>query len=125
MQKKSVILIVVLICLIGLTWFIIKTNIVKRANNVIISNLELSSIDDGNYVGEYTLSPVKVIVQVQIKEHQIHEIQILDHQNGLGKKAEKINTRVIEKQTLKVDSVSGATVSSKVILKAIEDALKK
>lgn len=36
-----------------------------------------------------------------------------------------INDWVIEKQSLKVDLVSGATASSKVILKAIEKALNK
>lgn len=50
---------------------------------------------------------------------------MLEHQNGLGKKAGIINKSVIDNQTLKVDSVSGATVSSKVILKAIENALSK
>lgn len=40
-------------------------------------------------------------------------------------KAKIINNHVVEKQTLDVDLVSGATVSSKVILKAIENALSK
>ena len=111
--------------MLGLTWTIVKNNIVKQADNVVISTLELSSIDDGIYMGEYILSPVKVIVQVQIKNHKIHEIKILEHQNGFGEKAEIINERVMEKQTLEVDVVSGATVSSKVMLKAIENALRK
>ncbi|MCR1897459.1 FMN-binding protein [Irregularibacter muris] len=125
MKKKAIILIILLICLLGLTWTIVKNNIVKQADNVVISTLELSSIDDGIYMGEYILSPVKVIVQVQIKNHKIHEIKILEHQNGFGEKAEIINDRVMEKQTLEVDVVSGATVSSKVMLKAIENALSK
>lgn len=126
MKKKAIILIIILlICLLGLTWSIIKNNIVKQADNIVISNLELSSIEDGSYIGEYTLSPVKVIVQVQIKNYKINEIKILEHQNGFGGKAEIINDRVIEKQTLEVDLVSGATVSSKVMLKAIENALSK
>lgn len=120
MKKKYIILILVVICLLS-----IKNNIVKQANKVIINNLELSSIDDGIYNGEYTLSPVNAIVQVQIKNHQIYEIKILEHQNGFGEKAEIINNHVIDEQTLNVDVISGATVSSKVILKAIENALSK
>ncbi len=40
-------------------------------------------------------------------------------------KAEKIPDKVLEEQSLQVDIVSGATFSSKVILKAVEDALNK
>jgi len=48
---------------------------------------------------------------------------ILEHDNGKGGKAEKIVDDVIKAQSLNVDVVSGATVSSKVILKAGEMAL--
>jgi uncharacterized protein with FMN-binding domain len=48
----------------------------------------------------------------------------LKHVNGKGTAAESIPETVVEKQTLQVDSVSGATYSSKVILLAIETALK-
>ena len=62
-------------------------------------------------------------VKVGILSNKIESIAILYHQNGMGKKAEGITNRVIQSQSLLVDSVSGATLSSKVILKAIEAAL--
>lgn len=127
MKKRKIILItlLVLLCILGLTWSIIKTNIVKQGEKIVISNVEIASIDDGIYTGEYTLLPVKVIVQVNIKNHKVHEIEILEHQNGFGKKAEIISDYIIKEQKLDVDLVTGATVSSKVILKAIENALSK
>ncbi len=39
--------------------------------------------------------------------------------------AEIITDKVIDTQSLQVDAISGATYSSKTILKAIENALKK
>lgn len=56
MKKKVIILItiLVLICLFGLAWSIVKNNIVKQADKIVISNLELSNIDDGIYTGECT-----------------------------------------------------------------------
>ena len=48
---------------------------------------------------------------------------MLEHKNGQGTPAEVIPEKVVETQTLEVDIVSGATYSSKVILKAIENAL--
>lgn len=127
MKKKKIILItlLVLLCLLGLTWSIIKTKIVKQAEKIVISNVEIANIDDGIYTGEYTLLPVKVIVQVNIRNHKVHEIEILEHQNGFGRKAEIVSDHIINKQRLDVDLVAGATVSSKVILKAIENALSK
>lgn len=52
------------------------------------------------------------------------DIEILKHRNGKGKKAEVIIDDVIKEQSLLVDAVTGATISSRAIFKAIEDALK-
>jgi uncharacterized protein with FMN-binding domain len=43
--------------------------------------------------------------------------------NGKGKPAEVIPQKVMDAQSLQVDTISGVTSSSKVILKAIEKAL--
>ena len=51
-------------------------------------------------------------------------IKIIEHENGLGSKAEKIVDDVISRQSLKVDAVSGAAASSKCITKDIENALQ-
>ena len=48
---------------------------------------------------------------------------ILEHRNLLGKKADReIPSRVLKAQTVQVDTVTRATASSMVILKAIEIA---
>lgn len=54
----------------------------------------------------------------------VNFIKIIEHENGLGSKAEKIVDDVISRQSLKVDAVSGASASSKCIIKAIENALQ-
>lgn len=114
-----------MVCLLGSVWYIVSSSLVRKANEIVLADLELTNIADGTYKGEYALSPVKVVVQVQIKDQQIQAIDILEHENGLGKKAEAITGRVIEAQNLDVDAISGATVSSKVILKAVDNALNK
>ncbi|MDR2758783.1 MAG: FMN-binding protein [Spirochaetaceae bacterium] len=82
---------------------------------------------DGTYRGEYDLSgtPVKVTVDVHTENARITGIEIVRHLcSPIGKKAEKITARIIEEQSLQVDAISGATGSSKAILKAVEAALK-
>jgi uncharacterized protein with FMN-binding domain len=54
----------------------------------------------------------------------IQNIDLIKHFNGRGEKAEVIIPKVVEAQSLKVDVVSGATASSKAILKAVETALE-
>lgn len=71
-----------------------------------------------------SITPVYVEVEVSVTEHKITNIKIIEHENGLGGKAEKIVDNIISRQSLEVDAVSGATVSSKCIIKAIENALQ-
>lgn len=88
-----------------------------------IKIINLASVSDGTYTGSYSSFPVSVTLEVTIQDHQITRITILKHDNGQGKPAEAIVNAVIEAQSLQVDVISGATYSSKVILKALEKAL--
>jgi len=88
---------------------------------------DMSGKPDGVYRGNYSLSgtPISVTVDVTISNQNITEVKIIKHRcSPIGKKAEKITERIIEKQSLDVDVVSGATGSSKAILKAVENALQ-
>jgi uncharacterized protein with FMN-binding domain len=48
----------------------------------------------------------------------------LQHDNGLGSAAESIVNDVVEEQPLDIEAVSGTTVSSKCILKTVENAIE-
>ena len=82
---------------------------------------------DGIYRGNYDLSgtPVDVILDVAIQNQKITKIEIVKHScSPIGKKAEKIIDQIIAVQNLDVDAISGATASSKAIIKAVENALQ-
>lgn len=96
---------------------------VDRVKQIPVSTPNLAEVADGVYAGEYSAGPVAVKVEVTVKGHRMMAIEIIEHQNGLGGKAEGIIKDVMDEQSLEVDAVSGATVSSKCILKALEDAL--
>jgi len=88
---------------------------------------EMKYKPDGTYRGSYDLSgtPVKVTLDVTVLHGNIGGITIIKHFcSPIGKKAEKIVDRIIEEQSLGIDAISGATASSKAILKAVEDALR-
>jgi len=82
---------------------------------------------DGTYRGSYDLSgtPVKVTLDVTVQHGSISGINIVQHFcSPIGKKAEKIVENIIKEQSLSIDVISGATASSKAILRAVEDALR-
>lgn len=88
-----------------------------------LAGIDLSAVSDGQYEGKQDTSLIKVTVLVTVANHAITDIKITRHDCGKGKAAESIVGDVIAKQTTKVDAVSGATGSSVVILKAIENAV--
>lgn len=88
-----------------------------------MTDVDLAGIANGTYVGNYELFPVSVVVEVTIEDHELAGIRLIEHRHGRGKAAEAVIDRVLKAQALQVDSVSGATYSSLVILKAIDNAL--
>jgi len=87
-------------------------------------DVDLSQVADGVYSGAYDSGPVIVNVDVTVKDHAITDIRLVKHRHGQGAAAEPITGKVLAAQSVKVDVISGATMSSNVILLAIEDALK-
>ena len=109
--------------------FFIGCGTIKEYQRVItsieIEDIDLSRVADGEYRGECDAVIVKATVLVKVKDHRITEIQLVEHKHGRGEKAEVLPEKVVASQSLKVDTITGATSSSKAILKAVEQALLK
>ena len=90
-----------------------------------IEDIPPAKVKDGVYVGEYTVFPVSARVEVTVKDSRIASARIMKHQNGQGGAGEKAVSQAVEQNTLLVDTVAGATYSSKVLLKAMENALRQ
>ena len=114
MPKKLFIILLAMIVLIAAC---------VNLNKIQINTPDLNSVKDGTYQGKSKVGPVRVTLDVIVQRGTIVSIQIIEHFNGRGKKAEAIVPEIIKAQSLAVDVVSGATGSSKAILKAVENAL--
>lgn len=126
-MKKKIIIIVTII-LIGGGLFGAKygydfMRYEKIIPTITIQDVDLSTIEDGTYEGDFNAYILRSIVSVTVKDHEISDVEFIKHKYERGQKAEAILDVVISKQSLDVDVVSGATNSSKVILKSIENAL--
>ena len=85
--------------------------------------IDLTKVDDGVYEGQCDTGVVRARVQVTVRDHRMESIELLEHANGRGTPAEVILDQMLQNQTTAVDAVSGATCSSKVIRKAVENAI--
>lgn len=97
-------------------------------NNISIINIagmDASNVKDGTYEGEYDAGYIYARVSITVSNGQILNIDMLEHDNERGTPAEKIVSSILEQQNTKVDAVSGATNSSLVIEKAVENAIMK
>ncbi|OPX43968.1 FMN-binding domain protein [Ruminiclostridium hungatei] len=97
----------------------------KLISEIVISSPNISKLPDGIYKGSYDAILVAADVSVTVEGNKIKEIKLDKHKNERGLKGEAITDKVIAAQSLKVDTISGATNSSKVILKAIDNALSE
>ena len=89
-----------------------------------VNTLELK---DGTYIGEAKWTPVYVKAEVTIKDNAILDIVILKHRHGPSKSfsGQEVIPKIMETQSTQVDVVSGATISSRVITSAVQDAVNK
>ena len=116
--------ILLVILLIGV--FVLFNSLKKTTtayNNFDFSSLDLSSVEDGVYTGSEDGTLVKATVEVTVKDHVITNVTILSHECGKGKPAEVITEDIVASNSLEVDTVSGATLSSNVIRMAVYNAL--
>lgn len=129
MKRRTIALIVTLgvLLLLPLAGRVLLNTVtanLEKLRTIRVETPRLALLQDGTYRGAYECFPLDVEVEVGIKGGMIVAIRLLKHRNGQGQEAEAIPQKVIESQSLHVDAISGATYSSIVILKAVEDALR-
>ena len=85
------------------------------------------SYKDGTYQGESIGKNGYIRVEVTVAESKIESIVILEHieSEGISDPAiESIPSKIVEAQSLDIDTISGATVTSNAIIDAVSEALK-
>ena len=113
----SIVIFIFTIVLIGGAVYLKNVADYKQAvKETTFDEINISDVSDGVYIGEY--------VEVTVQNGEITDIIILEHRHEHGKAAETVINEIVDEQRIDVDAVSGATNSSIVIKKAVENALK-
>lgn len=127
-KKRTLWIIAVLIvlCLVGGSIYLVKVwNYQKTVKSLTYSDIAIEDIESGTYIGECNVDFIYAKVAVTMEDGAITQIEILEHKNERGAPAERIIDDMIQQQSIDVDAITGATNSSKVIKKAVENALTK
>ncbi len=138
---KVWIVILVIIGVIGIALLggIIGTEPGRREiKNLTINDINFKNLHDGTYVGEYKGkkdSFRNTRVEVTVSSGRVTGIKVLKGAlnkegkpaeiNSKGSTVEDLFEKVIETQSLQVDVISGATLTSKTHIKAVENALEQ
>lgn len=96
----------------------------NRLRTMDIISPDLSALNDGIYTGEFNDGGGTYFVEIEINNHVISHMNLeTSRKSSYVDYARPVIGRIIEKQTLTVDAVTGATTTSKCIMKAAENAL--
>jgi uncharacterized protein with FMN-binding domain len=92
----------------------------RTSARVALSPLDLANVADGTYEGSATILHVAPKLHVTVTSGRITAITVLSPIYG---DVTGLTARVVKAQSLDVDGISGATISTKAVLKAIDNAL--
>ncbi len=127
-KKKTVLFVIMFLLLVGfvlgIRYLKSVTDYRQAVRETTFEDINISDIPDGVYVGEYDVDFIYAKVEVTVQNGEITNINILEHRHERGKTAEVITDSIVDEQKIDVDAISGATNSSTVIKKAVENALK-
>ena len=127
-KKKILLSLILLLFLGGLVLGILYLKDVadfkQAVEEITFEEINISDVSDGVYIGEYDVNFIYAKVEVTVENGEIKSVNILEHRQERGKAAESVTDKIVDEQKIDVDAIAGATNSSTVIKKAVENALK-
>jgi uncharacterized protein with FMN-binding domain len=93
-----------------------------------IAHVDPGTVPDGTYIGEFPFRQKYLYkVMVTVKSGRIENIEVLENgtENEYAQKGLGVIPRMLKEQSPEVDAISGATVTSKALMKCVEKALKE
>ncbi len=121
--KLFLLMFLVLLVFMGSFMFYLSRG-VNQGEDIELNGVNLEDKEDGIYEGEFKGGRWSNKLAVKLKNQEIVNIDILNDVTFVKSEVTKeLFNRVIKEQDTQVDTVSGATVTSKAYLKAIENAL--
>ena len=124
MFLKVLMWIVIVLVIIAGVAMIVMTRGMADVKKVELKGLNLSGLPDGTYRGHFDGARWTNTLEVTVASEKITDIKVVSPPLYVDDDfSSKLISGVIEKQSLAIDVVSGASVTTKAMLKAIENAV--
>ena len=127
-RLKSILIVAVSLCLCSASCSKLSTEH-EEARNVELMVIDFTTLSDGEFKGYYEGGMYKWReneCQIKLEGGVLNEIELLSSVAEYTPEfLVTLYNRVLHKQSLQVDAVTGSTLDSKACLKAVEDALLK
>ncbi|MCR4425233.1 MAG: FMN-binding protein [Firmicutes bacterium] len=120
---------VLLAILGGFVVVMVGAGVFLMAGQSSIKSLQIRAVDftrlrDGTYTGQFKGGRWSNTVRVTVSSGKVTDIDVLKEVRiPKTEVTEQVVRKIIETQSLDVDTVSGATINTKAYLKAVENAL--
>lgn len=101
-----------------------------EAKNLPLNDIYFNNLNDGTYIGYYEGGMYKwrvCTVEVLVNSGKVGNVEMLSSTDpGAENTSDSLLfDRLVKAQSFQIDVISGATLTSKAYLKAVEDALSK
>ena len=116
--------VVLLMIVFGVLAFININEATQKILSEEIKDISFQEVNDGVYRGAFYSGDLGITVIVTVDNGEIINIDYENHLNGKGTPAESIKEGIIEEQSIIIDDISGATISSRCIKLAIMNAFE-
>ncbi|MFN4191271.1 MAG: hypothetical protein ACK4E2_09760, partial [Pseudothermotoga sp.] len=113
---RSVALILICLFIVVLLFALIFLRGMGQVMKIEITDIDLSKISDGEYLGEFESGRWQYYVKVFVSNGEIKNVEVLNDKCGFidMDKYDEVNiqviSRVLERQSLRIDAVTGATI---------------
>lgn len=97
----------------------------REAANLPYYKVELSEIEDGIYTGKAETSFLHLELEIQVENHQIKDIKVLQNDGIDGEKARPIIDEMIAQNKIVVPAIKGAERGSLVYVSCANTALAR
>ena len=129
MKKVIIIVIAAIIILAGGGFFFFRMKLFDMYEEVCreydkTPEIDITAVSDGTYSAKWGKFVVNADLDVVVKGGKIEKINMKKMECGEGYEGLETIDRIVKNQKVKVDSVTGATTSSKVIMITTAKALQ-
>lgn len=122
-MRKKRICIIMLVAVIGALCGMGAVAMLLRPIRIDVEPIDLTRVKDGEYIGVHQNKILFAVVRVCVDEGNIVEANVLFHKDSYMAQAEQVAADIVARQSLEVDTISGATLTCDTVKKAAQNAL--